>query len=131
METIAYVQTERERHYKIVALIQIVYASIGLIFGSIAALLLFGLSVLPGLQGQGLGELAILRILAFVAIGVTVLTTLPALIGGIGLLKKQPWARVLLFVVAVFELFSFPIGTAVGIYTLWALWEPINWRHVG
>jgi hypothetical protein len=131
METIAYVQTERERHYKIVAFIQIVYASLGLIFGSIAALLLFGLSILPGFQGPGMSEFAILRILSFVAIGVTVLTTLPALIGGIGLLKKQPWARILLLVVAVFDLFSFPIGTVIGVYTLWALWEPIDWRRRG
>ena len=40
---------------------------------------------------------------------------------GIGLLKRKPWARVLALVVAVFALFSFPIGTIIAIYSFWVL----------
>ncbi len=46
---------------------------------------------------------------------------LPGLIGGIGLLRYKNWARYLVMIVAVLELFMAPIGTAVAIYTLWAL----------
>ena len=38
-----------------------------------------------------------------------------------GLFARQPWARVLGIVVACFALIRIPFGTALGIYTLWAL----------
>jgi hypothetical protein len=50
--------------------------------------------------------------------------SLPKLIGGIGLLNFRPWARVLIILVSIFELFNIPIGTAVGIYSLWVLLSP-------
>ena len=41
---------------------------------------------------------------------------------GWGLLNRQPWARMLAVVVGVVSLFfHFPLGTALGIYTLWVL----------
>jgi hypothetical protein len=129
METATYVVSERERHYRLAAIIHIAYACIGLLAGLIGTVLLLGLSTLSNLQGSGLSELVILRVLAYAAIAITLLTTLPALIGGIGLLKKQPWARILLMIVAVFDLFAFPLGTAIGVYTLWALWEPLDWQR--
>lgn len=45
---------------------------------------------------------------------------------GIGLLTMQPWARLLAIVVGVIELISIPIGTALGIYTLWVLLPQIS-----
>jgi len=46
---------------------------------------------------------------------------LAGMIAGWGLLQREPWARGLALVVAVFALFNLPWGTALGIYTLWAL----------
>ena len=43
------------------------------------------------------------------------------LIAGWGLLERQPWARTLSIVLACFSLLNAPFGTALGIYTLWAL----------
>ncbi len=40
---------------------------------------------------------------------------------GWGLLQREPWARVLALVVGFVSLFNVPIGTALGIYTLWVL----------
>jgi len=40
---------------------------------------------------------------------------------GWGLLQRESWARVLTLVVAFVSLFNVPIGTALGIYTLWVL----------
>jgi hypothetical protein len=42
-------------------------------------------------------------------------------IAGWGLLDRQPWARILAIVLAVFTLFHLVLGTALGIYTLWVL----------
>ena len=38
-----------------------------------------------------------------------------------GLLERQPWARMLGIVLAFLALLRFPLGTALGIYTLWVL----------
>ena len=36
-------------------------------------------------------------------------------------LHRKPWARVLALFVAIFALFSFPIGTIIAIYSFWVL----------
>jgi len=43
------------------------------------------------------------------------------MIAGGGLLAHSPWARVLTIVLACISLIHFPLGTALGIYTLWVL----------
>lgn len=47
-----------------------------------------------------------------------------ALVSGIGLLHHAGWARVSTMVLAVINLFSFPFGTAFGIYGIWVLTRP-------
>jgi urea transporter len=43
------------------------------------------------------------------------------MIAGIGLLAHSPWARMLTIVLGCISLIHFPLGTALGIYTLWVL----------
>jgi hypothetical protein len=61
---------------------------------------------------HGLIRVIALFVLAVGAIG---------LVAGWGLLTRQPWARVLAIVLGVISLIEFPVGTAIGVYTLWAL----------
>jgi hypothetical protein len=49
---------------------------------------------------------------------------LPGLLAGYGLLTRKPWARVLAIVVGILNLVNFPVGTAIGLYTLWVLTQP-------
>lgn len=44
---------------------------------------------------------------------------LPTLIAGIGLLSRQSWAMIFALIVGCLKLFSFPIGTAIGVYAIW------------
>ena len=44
---------------------------------------------------------------------------IPSIIGGIALLNKKKWALTLVLILGCFKLFSFPLGTALGIYTIW------------
>lgn len=44
-----------------------------------------------------------------------------ALFTGLSLLNRKPYGRMLGIVLAVLALFKFPLGTALGIYTLWVL----------
>jgi hypothetical protein len=40
---------------------------------------------------------------------------------GWGLLRREPWARMMTIVLAFLALFNIPFGTALGIYSLWVL----------
>jgi hypothetical protein len=55
---------------------------------------------------------------------ITILVYLRGALGalvGIGLLRRERWARPLALVVGVLALLKIPFGTALGIYTLWVL----------
>jgi len=43
------------------------------------------------------------------------------ILAGVGLLKYKNWARVMAIILGILNLIYIPIGTALGIYTLWAL----------
>ena len=53
--------------------------------------------------------------------GALVLTGLVGLLAGWGLLERQTWARVLAIILGFLSLLHPPLGTALGIYTLWVL----------
>jgi hypothetical protein len=42
-------------------------------------------------------------------------------LAGWGLLNREPWARMLVLILAFLSLINPPFGTALGIYTLWVL----------
>ena len=50
-----------------------------------------------------------------------ILIGLPAIFLAFGLWKLRPWARILGFVLGVLNLLNPPLGTLLGIYTLWVL----------
>lgn len=41
--------------------------------------------------------------------------------GAIGVLKRKSWARIVLLVISFFNLMRIPLGTALGVYTIWVL----------
>jgi hypothetical protein len=104
-------------HVRILGWLHIVFG----VFGLCAALLVLGGSVLGGLfSGSVMGMLGAGLGGTFAAMFIALLSV-PGLIAGYGLLKFQPWARILTIVLAVFELIRFPWGTILGIYSLWVL----------
>lgn len=46
---------------------------------------------------------------------------LPSLVGGVGLLAMQPWARLMMIVVSGLYVLLLPIGTPLGVFGLWVL----------
>ncbi len=51
-----------------------------------------------------------------------VLKSVAGLAAGFGLIQREPWARTLVLILAFISLFiNIPIGTAIGIYTMWVL----------
>ncbi len=61
---------------------------------------------------HGIIKLVGLGMLAFAVLG---------LAAGWGLLERQPWARMLAIVLGCVNLVEMPLGTALGVYTLWVL----------
>ena len=52
---------------------------------------------------------------------VLIIMSMPGLVGGIGLLKRKYWARILILVLCFLSLLSIPFGTALGVYGIWIL----------
>lgn len=50
--------------------------------------------------------------------------SLPGLLGGIFLMKRRRWARILILVLGFLSLLAIPLGTALGAYTIWVLLKP-------
>jgi hypothetical protein len=65
----------------------------------------------------------VMSIAAYIPGIVIVLFVLPTVIAGVGLLMRKSWAMILGVIVGCFKLFSFPIGTAIGIYAIWIFAE--------
>ncbi|MFM7486834.1 MAG: hypothetical protein ACKO13_07925 [Cytophagales bacterium] len=58
-----------------------------------------------------------------IAVIVIIFFSIPSVVGGAALLQGKSWALTLLLILGCFKLFSFPIGTAIGIYTIWVYAE--------
>lgn len=104
-----------ESQVRTVGMLWIVYGILGLLFGMLLFGLLFGLSFLPDMDAE------VPIILRTVGIGIgslIALLSIPEIIAGFGLLRRREWGRVLTLVLAFLALVEFPIGTALGIYSL-------------
>jgi hypothetical protein len=91
------------------------------IIGVLTAILVFVIMVGSGMIS---GDPYALRVTSFIGAIIAfflIVVSVPQIIGGLGLWKRRPWARILLLIVSVLELLNVPFGTALGIYTIWVL----------
>ena len=93
-----------------------------------AIFLLVGMFVFVLLTGIGFasGEREAMTVLTIVGMAVGLLLVvlgIPGLVAGAGLLARKPWARILAIVVGILGLVNVPIGTAIGVYTLFVLMQ--------
>ncbi len=114
------------RNIQILGALWLVYAGLRAITG------LFGVLILHGFFGSHFGHsdfnlgwspfgsmwLASLWPMALFSLIISVGC---ALLTGYALLTRQPWGRVLAIVFGILALIHLPLGTALGIYTLWVL----------
>ncbi len=112
-------------HVKILAILNIVFGGVAALVGLGFLLFFGGIAGLVGVAAQHDPEAAVaIPILGIVGMGLFILVLIcavPGIVAGIGLLKFRPWARILTIVLSALNLFSVPIGTAVGVYGLWTL----------
>jgi hypothetical protein len=110
---------EREiaQHVTILGWLYIATNAILLPFGLCGFFTLIGIGAISG-DPTAFGVLGIIGTIAALFFGVL---ALPGLLAGYGLLKRQRWGQILAIVVGFLGLINLPVGTALGIYTLFVL----------
>jgi hypothetical protein len=113
------------QHIDTVAWIHIAFGGLGVL----AALAVGGFVGGLGLFADDAQTAGILALVAgFIAV-VMGLLSVPSLVGGWGLLKRRPWARMLVLISSFLHLLNIPVGTIVGAYSIWVLMNDES-RHI-
>jgi hypothetical protein len=108
---------DMEKHITVVAVLWLALGGFGLLIALIAFVAIVGGGALSG----DMEAIAITGTVGTAIAGLLVVLSVPAVIAGIGLLKKAEWARILTLVLAFLNLINIPFGTALGIYSIWVL----------
>ena len=106
-----------DNHIKILSILFFAYGFIKCIIGIVIMSLL-------SMAGELSGNEDAIRITSIIgdSIGsILIFLSIPNIIGGIGLYKRQKWGRILALILCFLSLLSIPFGTALGIYGIWVL----------
>lgn len=108
-----------DTHVRILGWLWIIFGVLGIL-----GALCIGISTAGGgLISQDDTAILATSIVAVVCGGLFFLGSALNIIAGVGLLKYKSWARILAIILGIVNLFGFPIGTALGIYTFWAMFN--------
>jgi len=113
------------QHIDTVAWIHIAFGGLG-VLAALAVGGLVGGAAFFADDAQTTGFMVLLA--GFIAV-VMGLLSVPSLVGGWGLLKRRPWARMLVLIVSFLNLLNVPLGTLVGGYSIWVLMNDES-RHI-
>ncbi len=113
-----------EQHLRMVAALHVILGGLGILGGILVLGVLLGVAQL--VQFAATGHDAWLAVPILGAVGAVVFTTttvlsLPSLIAGWGLFQRRPWGRILGIIASALHLVNLPLGTVVGVYSLWVL----------
>ena len=115
-----------ETHVKVLAILYLVFAGVILLL----ALAIFAITgVVTGIVGTTADPSDARIAIPFIRLGGTAAAVfffvwaVPVLVVGLGLLKREPWSRVLGIVISALSLMHVPFGTALGVYGLWVLFS--------
>ncbi len=109
-----------EKHIHVVGILYIVLS----IFCFLGAFAVYFIFRIIGNFSDDQDANMVLTMIANILAVLFVVLSVPGLIGGIGLIKRKNWARILILILSILNLFNFPVGTALGVYAIWALVQP-------
>jgi hypothetical protein len=112
-----------QQHITILGWLYIVFGALGVLAGVVVLLGAGIAGAVAGAQGETGGGLLAGGI-GFLVAALVAVISLPNLIAGWGLLKHKSWSRILAIILGAISLLSIPVGTILGIYTIWALTKP-------
>ena len=115
-----------EQHKKVLGIIYVITAILQIIILSLLSLLwstIFGFIVSEIEPNEARIVEFVFSIIRFIPWFIMLFISIPSLIAGFGLLNGQKWALVMALVLGCLKILSFPIGTAIGIYSIWVYLE--------
>ncbi len=119
-----------EKHITLVGILNIVYRSMAIIGALVLFALAFGFGYLMEfisrfdhnemheIPSEVLNIVPI--ILTFVGVLIMIFS-IAGIIGAVGVLKKKEWGRIIMLVISFFNLIHIPLGTILGVYSIWVL----------
>jgi len=109
---------DMKKHVTFVAALHIGFGILGII-GSVVVFMIFQFaqSFIEDVD-IAVTVLNILKVFVPTMIGIG---SVLGIIGGMGLLNYHQWARILVIVLSALDCLNVPVGTAKGVYSIWAL----------
>ncbi|MBI2686157.1 MAG: hypothetical protein HYX27_07565 [Acidobacteria bacterium] len=93
----------------------------------------------PFYKRKDLASIPVMRVVGVVYICLSMAMAVPMAIAGLAIRRWKPWGKTMGLVVAAVGMLHFPLGTGVGIYSVWVLNdeateflfanEPAKWRR--
>lgn len=119
-----------EKHVHLVGILNIVYRSIVIVGAGV----LFAIAMMAGhifdilIRNGAIRQyevpmelLDIVPIVLSVVATVMIIVSVVGIVAAIGVLKHKEWARILLLVISFLNLLRIPLGTVLGVYSIWVL----------
>jgi hypothetical protein len=119
-----------EKHITLVGILNIVYESLGII----GSFVLFAIAIgfryffefISRYSHHGIDEIPseVMDIVPFIltVIGIIILVfSIIGIIGAVGVIKRKEWGRITMLVISFFNLIHIPLGTILGVYSIWVL----------
>ena len=110
-------EKQLEQHVPILGVLHLVSGALFAVIGIFLFVFLGGI----GAVSQDPTAFRVLIVVGFTTGILLIVLSMPGMVAGYGLLKRRSWARGLAVAVGILNLFNVPIGTAIGVYTLFVL----------
>ena len=98
----------------------------GLMLTLIAAIIFVSLMSAGVITALTSGDTETVTVLSIVALSISFffsLFAIPHIVGGVGLLRRANWGRVVAAVAGILGIMNMPFGTAIGVYTIYVLFN--------
>jgi hypothetical protein len=110
-----------QKHVTLVGALHIGYSALQLVMALIVFTFLVGGGIIGGVVSkEEIVFAATMTVAAMIGLWI-LMVSLPGIIGGVGLLRYKPWGRYMVLVLSVLALLNIPLGTAIGVYSIWVL----------
>jgi hypothetical protein len=116
-------EQDLQLHVPIVGWLQIVSNAILVLLGLCGFVFFVGIGFIPFVDQGDPIALGILSFIGTIGLLFFGMLALPGMLAGYGLLKRRRWGQILGIIVGVLGLVNFPVGTAIGAYTLFVLFQ--------
>ena len=118
-----------ESHKRLLSILHIIYGSLHILLFVIISMIVntvlpFALAEIQEESREGAMIAGmVFSVVKSVFYVLLILIPIPSIVGGIALINGKKWGLSLLLISGSLSLLSIPIGTALGVYTLWVFLE--------